>query len=111
MPKSVAALAAQMAAGSGDSRIEFDGDAGELRSIDLTACLPRDQDLTNLSNTSNLNASSKGPSKLRSAVSAVALKEQMVQRKADVLDVLSLLESMNEDGENRMRALHRRINE
>lgn len=111
MPR-VAALAAQMAAGSGDSRIEFDGDAGELRSIDLSACLPKDADYSNLNNTSNLNStSSKGPSKLRTAVSAVALKEQMVQRKADVLDVLSLLESMNEDGENRMRALHRRINE
>jgi hypothetical protein len=111
--RTVAALAAQMAAGSGDSRIEFDGDAGEIYSRDLNSTLLKDgaADVTSSINNSSRIVSSSAPQKLRNAISSTARKDQMIQLKAAVLDALSLLQSMCEDGENRMKALHRRIGE
>lgn len=107
--RTVAALAAQMAAGDGDSRIEFELDAGNLHSRDLSAALPRD---TSVLMSSTLNASQKNSaaSKLRQTVSnAQSRKDTMVTLKAAVLDALSLLQSMNDDGNNRMKALHKRL--
>lgn len=100
-----------MAAGSGDSRLEFHGDAGEIFQRDLAAALPR-------TSPSSLQGTPTAPGKIRRTnapggtnQSSVAKKDFMVKLKASVLDALSLLQSMVEDGNNRMASLHRRIGE
>ncbi len=108
---SVAALAAQMAAGSGDATVEFGGDAGLLRSRDLSATLNAAEDLSKSSGSILNTSAGGGGSKARKALSVVALKDKMVSLRAEVLDTLSLLESMIDDTGNRTKAMHRRMNE
>ena len=108
----VAALAAQMAAGSGDASIEFSGDAGVLRSRDLSATLNAADEANYASgNASGISMHSGGGSKARKALSVVAMKDKMVSLRAEVLDTLSLLESMIDDTGNRTKAMHRRMND
>ena len=66
----VAALAAQMAGGSGDANLEFHGDAGELHHRDLAKVLPPDYQTPSDPTAKQLIAAGRTPTKLRCAVSA-----------------------------------------